>query len=374
MGVAQKFSVESSSKLENEAKAPGKDHYLGLDFLRGIAAFAVILLHCRERFELPYLCPHGYLAVDFFFVLSGFVIARAYYTRLSTGNLTMAHFARIRAIRLMPLIFLATLAAAVIEIGRPGITDQRVHLFDTAQAFLFGSTLIPMLRPNVIFDSIFPLVIPVWSLFFEAIANGVFAIFAKLRVWPAVVPAMAILTGMLFLYGIHVFGTVDFGAQRDTFWFAFGRVGWSFTVGILLYRFREYAPRIPFDIPLALLGAVLIMPLAAKPDDVFDLVCVFFLLPLIVWLASTAEFGVRGQRLAGWSGDLSYPLYALHFPFLRIATVASSRLHLGSVGHILVVACTSAATIGVAAMAYRFYDVPVRKWLSKKTSAPRKFI
>jgi peptidoglycan/LPS O-acetylase OafA/YrhL len=78
-----------------------------LDGLRGVAAIAVTSLHFR--FELgKFLLPHSYLAVDFFFVLSGFVLAYAYEDRLSEG-MKPIQFLRLRVIRLYPLYLIGTL-------------------------------------------------------------------------------------------------------------------------------------------------------------------------------------------------------------------------------------------------------------------------
>lgn len=342
------------------------DHYLGLDLLRGVAALAVVFFHCNERFDLNFLCPHGYLAVDFFFVLSGFVIARAYYDRLSSRTLTLARFAQMRVIRLMPLIILGTLIAAMLEFGRPGNTDHRAHALDTAEALLLGSLLLPMLRPSVLQAVIFPLNGPAWSLFFEAIANAVFAVLAKARAGAVQVGAVLTVSGALYAYGIYQYGTVDIGARPETMLFGIARVGWSFTLGIALFHLRHRAPMWSFDIPLLLLITTLVMPVVSKRYDPFDIACVFAILPLIVWLASTAQFGARGQRSAAWSGDLSYPLYALHYPLLRVATVVSAPFHLEVAGRIAMVMTTALLIVVLSAFAYALYDIPIRKWLSAR--------
>ena len=88
-----------------------KPHYLLLDGLRGVAALIVIVYHVFECFDWSPV-PHGYLAVDFFFVLSGFVIGYAYDSRWQEG-LSVARFFKRRLIRLHPMVILGALIGAV---------------------------------------------------------------------------------------------------------------------------------------------------------------------------------------------------------------------------------------------------------------------
>jgi peptidoglycan/LPS O-acetylase OafA/YrhL len=80
-----------------------------LDELRGIAALAVCLFHIGTRATGVQLFPNGYLAVDFFFMLSGFVLAEAYQRLGRTGaggGMDWAGFARRRLVRMAPVAVL----------------------------------------------------------------------------------------------------------------------------------------------------------------------------------------------------------------------------------------------------------------------------
>ncbi|MDA4698732.1 acyltransferase, partial [Enterobacter hormaechei] len=92
--------------MSNTAFSDSKKHYEILDGLRGIAAIMVAMLHILEIFSGGYhtklMINHGYLAVDFFFLLSGFVIAHAYDDRWN--KMTIGQFFKRRLIRLHPLI------------------------------------------------------------------------------------------------------------------------------------------------------------------------------------------------------------------------------------------------------------------------------
>ena len=347
-------------------------HAFGLDMLRGVAALGVLFFHCSSRFDVAALFPHGYLAVDFFFVLSGFVIARAYEARIASGALRVGPFLVMRAVRLMPLIVLGTLLAGVIELGRPGIVDRPAHLADTAYALLLGSVLVPILQTTTLQPIVFPLNGPAWSLFLEAIANVVFAVWAWSRLGIRGLVPIVGLSALALLWGVHRHGTIDLGSLPDTFPLGFARVGWSFIAGLVLYRLRERAPRVPFVVPAFLLVSIMVVPATAGLlNQVFDVVCVFVLLPWITWAASPVRFGAFGQRLSTWSGNLSYPIYALHYPMLRCFGVISSGLHLSMAGRLGVIAVATLAVLLVSACAYAWFDVPVRRWLARRLVSRR---
>ncbi len=364
-------SVAPSSPFSPDATVPAAsgraDHYLGLDFLRGAAALAVVWYHCSTRLDLPLLFAHGYLAVDFFFVLSGFVIARAYGERLASGRLTLLRFALVRVIRLMPLVVVGTLLAAVIELGRPGLANQHAHLVDNALAVLFGAFLIPTFSLTTLEHTVFPLNGPFWSLSLEAIANAAFAICACGRARPIVLFSALAICAPCLVWGAWTHGQIDFGSLPDDYWLGYARVGWSFSAGIFLYHFRYYAPRVPFVVPtIALVALMQAPPSLGLFGRSFDLVSVLFALPTIVWVASTARLGPRGQRWSAWSGDLSYPVYALHYPVIRVVGLLGLKLGFPASGRLSVVAVSTLLVVVGSGVIHAVIDVPVRRWLTGK--------
>ncbi len=342
-------------------------HYLGLDFLRGAAALAVVWYHCSTRLDLPLLFAHGYLAVDFFFVLSGFVIARAYGKRLESGQLNLPRFALFRVIRLMPLVVLGTLLAAVIELGRPGITEQHAHFVDNVLAALSGAFLVPIIGLTTLEHVVFPLNGPFWSLSLEAVANAAFALCARGRVTSLASVAALTICAPFLIWGTWTLGQINFGSLPDNYWLGYARVGWSFSTGIVLYGVRDRAPRVPFlAATIALIALTLVPPSVGLLGRSFDLFSVLFALPAIVWVASTAQLGPRGRRWAAWSGDLSYPVYALHYPVVRIVGLVGLKFGFPVVGRLSVVAVSTVLVVGSAGITYAFLDVPVRRWLGAK--------
>lgn len=363
--------AEAPSSFSPEADVPAAsgraDHFLGLDLLRGLAALAVVEFHCSSRMDLPLLFAHGYLAVDFFFVLSGFVIAKAYGGRLTSGRMSLRRFALVRGIRLMPLVVIGTLLAAVIEVGRPGITDQQAHIHDLVLAVVMGASLVPTLVRTTLEYTVFPLNGPFWSLSLEAVANAVFGVCVRGRPGLIVLVSALAICAPCLVWAVWTHGEAGFGSVPTTYWLGYSRVGWSFSAGIVLYRFRGSAPRVPLIVSSAALTAVLLAPASSGPvGQTFDLCAVLFGLPAIVWVASTARLGPEGQRWSAWSGDLSYPIYALHYPIIRVVGLLTLRMSLPLAGRLGIAVVSTVLIVIAASVAYACLDVPVRRWLTAK--------
>ena len=276
-------------------------------------------------------------------------------------------FALVRAIRLMPLVVVGTLIAAVIELGRPGIVDQHAHLADIARATLSGALLIPTLTLTTLEYSVFPLNGPFWSLSLEAAANAVFAICARSRAAPIIVAAALALCGACMIWNIFFLEMRGFGAVPNSYWSGYARIGWSFSAGIFLYRFREYAPRVPLAAPtFALILIMLAPPSRGIIGQSFDLFSVLFGLPMIVWTAASARLGSKGQQWSTWSGDLSYPIYALHYPLIRVIGVVTLKYGPSLVGRIGIAAISLTIIVMSAWVVYAAIDAPIRRWLTVK--------
>ena len=170
-----------------ETISPGvgvKPRYELLDGLRGVAAVLVIWYHFFEGFATSptdQMLNHGYLAVDFFFVLSGFVIGYAYDDRWR-GGLTAGRFMLRRVIRLHPMVVLAIVLGTVAYIIQGSVKwdGTPVPLSMLLLSVLLGLLLIPVL-PGAGADvrgngEMFPLNGPGWSLFFEYIGSILYAI------------------------------------------------------------------------------------------------------------------------------------------------------------------------------------------------------
>src|SRR5437016_4136883 len=150
-----------------------RNHYVTLDGLRGVAALAVAILHTNINMGSAPWLPHAYLAVDFFFVLSGFVVAFAYDQKLLT-DMTFFGFMRVRLIRLSPMIVAGTILGAFYLLMRTHLEPGAIGYI--AVAVLFGVLLLPL--DLVVGTEQYPLNVPSWSLLFELISNVCYAALA----------------------------------------------------------------------------------------------------------------------------------------------------------------------------------------------------
>ena len=365
MSVSRHEAIRAFVPTSKAPAASGRhDHYQSLDFLRGLAALAVVLYHFSERMNLPLMFSHGYLAVDFFFTLSGFVMASAYGRPLRQGKLPSGRFYAQRAIRLMPLILLGTFASFVVELGRPGVVDQPLHLMETVTALVLGSILLPTPFVATLQNTLFPLDGPVWSLFYEAIANFLMPFYVRTAVIRVLVGVTLIVCGVVLAWSMTQTGTVHVGYQLSDVPLGLARVGFSFTVGVVLFSVRHHAPQIPFAVPPILLAMILVVPSLGFWEGAYQAACVFAILPAITFMAVGARCGASGRLWSALSGDLSYPLYALHFPFVRLVTVIAARYSLAAWPRLIVAIAATTGCVCVAFAAFAFYDLPLRQWLS----------
>lgn len=337
------------------------DHNHTLDWLRGIAAAAVVGFHVSSRLDLPYLARHGYLAVDFFFVLSGFVIAKAYEQRLQSGVLLGRSFLVLRTIRLLPMVVAGTILAAAIEVGRPGVGDQALHMREGLTAMILGSVLVPVMWTTTLETAVFPLNGPMWTLFLEALSNIAFVPWAKARLGDVWLYAVLAVSFPCLAYNTWVHGDIGYGAVPAEFAMGFARICWSFTMGVVLFRLRDKAPRANAMVVTAALVTLLFIPDLGWFNRLFDLAAVTVAMPAIVWTASASSFSAKW---GDWSGDLSYPLYAMHYPLVRVLCVVGVKLDLPVIGRVGFALIGILAIAAVSLAAFRFYDQPLRSWLT----------
>ncbi|HEX7694251.1 MAG TPA: acyltransferase family protein, partial [Sphingomonas sp.] len=120
-----------------------KRRFVVLDGMRGLAALSVVALHTAQYFPSQTGPARAYLAVDFFFMLSGFVMAHAYGDKLRAG-LTIKGFAEIRLARLYPMIFLGVTLGLLARVCAPD--GSGAGLLATLGAAIFAYLILPTPR------------------------------------------------------------------------------------------------------------------------------------------------------------------------------------------------------------------------------------
>ncbi|MDE6693310.1 MAG: acyltransferase [Muribaculaceae bacterium] len=363
-----------------------KPRYELLDGLRGVAAMLVIWYHFFEAFATSptdQMMNHGYLAVDFFFVLSGFVIGYAYDDRWKRG-MTAGRFMLRRVIRLHPMVVLSVILGALAWILQGSVKwdGTPVPVEDLLVALLLGLFLIPI-WPGACADvrgngEMFPLNGPAWSLFFEYIGSILYAVILhRLGIrWLRIVVvvsglclAASAFTDMSGAYHIGMGWTL----ADSGFFGGFFRLSFSFSAGLMISRtFRPRRFRGAFWICTAIIVPLLACPYVGGPEPsawnaAYDCLATLFIFPALVYIGAcgttTDSFSTA---TCNFLGELSYPVYIVHYPvmYLFYAWVWD---HGYTFVEVWPVCCgLFCGIILLAFAALRFYDTPVRAWLSAK--------
>ena len=371
----------TSNNTSAAAFADTKPHYHLLDGLRGVAALVVICYHIGEAFATSFLdqvVNHGYLAVDFFFMLSGFVIGYAYDDRRETMGVWA--FAKRRLIRLHPMVVMGALIGALMFYAQGcefwKVSEVSIGLL--LCAMLLNMLLVPAWVGVEVrgFGEIFPLNGPTWSLFFEYIANLLYVLaIRKLSTrWLAMLVFAA--GGALFGYAItNENGYLGAGWTFASygFWGGLLRVMFAFPAGLLLSRvFRKRRVRGAFWWCALAIVAVAAIPRIGGAahiwaNGIYDALCVLLVFPLVVWLGASGQTtDTLSTRVCNFLGDISYPLYIVHYPFIYTYYAWVKNNNLAFSQTIPQVLALVFGCIALAWLCLKFYDMPVRRWLQKR--------
>ena len=375
-----------------------KPRYEILDGLRGVAALMVIVFHCFETYIPVFgtqIVNHGYLAVDFFFVLSGFVIGYAYDDRWD--KMTTWGFFKRRLTRLHPMVIAGTLVGAAMFFFAGAAFPQTLQNpgWKIALCFVMGLLMIPCgtgldIRGWGEMNSFNG---PNWSLTFEYCGNILYAFI--LRRLPKIALGVLCVVCAFFTLdltmGWDVFGFFPDGPQYTVIggwsltgqqlYIGFTRLLYPFLCGLLIsrilpaHRNEENPSGSPIHLKggfwwcsLALVVLFSVPCIGGKtgiPDGLFQAICILLLFPLIVLTGSgSVTKSKRSTAVCKWLGDISYPLYITHYPFMYmqmswVAEHGDAPLWM----HIMMNAGVVFISILLAYGLLKVYDVPVREWL-----------
>jgi peptidoglycan/LPS O-acetylase OafA/YrhL len=383
------------SKISSNAFADTKPHYTLLDGLRGVAALLVIWYHVNEGFGFAGAVNgvgdgsiknfnHGYLAVDFFFILSGFVIGYAYDDRWNKG-FSMKEFFKRRLIRLHPMVVAGIVLGAITFFinGSVQWNGTQVATSLTMLAMLCTLFFIPAIpgsgyevRGN---GEMFPLNGPLWSLFFEYIGNILYALFIR-RLSTKVLGALVVVLGIALTwfatFNISTYGSIGVGWTLDSVNFLGGslRMLFPFTMGMFLSRiFQPVKVRAAFWIGAVALVALFSVPFIGPVEPfsmngIYESFCIIIAFPILVWLgASGTTTDKISTAICKFLGDISFPLYVVHYPLMYLFYAWLIKNKLYTFGETWAMSLfVMVLNILLAHACLKLYDEPARNYLAKR--------
>lgn len=329
-------------------------HLLALDGLRGVAALAVVVFHRRWFAPSGHLFDHAYLAVDFFFLLSGLVIDHAYRQQLQR-RLSFGKYALKRVVRLYPLI----IAGAVL--GLPFVLLRSPHWHGLA-AFPFAVAALP--APSSLVKIPFEINRPSWSLFFEMVASIVYGAYA-FRLSAKRLAVIAGVAGCGLLTAIHLHGSIDVGAGYGDVGWGFFRVAFPFTIGVLLNRARLKYPT--KGLPFVVVAALLLLSFAPNPlgsyEAAYVAVVTMIVYPSLIYASCGQQPTGLTATIAKAGAFISFPIYAIHYPvFSWVERLIHPQTGWPAIGLFVAVAIITAVVAG-------FADERARGWIGRQLHA-----
>lgn len=379
----------------SQALLASKPRFEILDGLRGVAAIIVVCFHLFETYSpgpTGQILNHGYLAVDFFFMLSGFVIGYAYDDRWSRG-MTQCDFYKRRLIRLEPMLVMGVLLGALwFYFGdAPGFHQMMATPWWKVVVIMLLSFIMFPIPPTYDirgWGENSPLNGPQWSLLWEYVANILYAALVR-RFSKAGLSILVALSGVLTVLlccDIDLFGLLEarkwaaytpiggWAVTPDQIYIGLSRLMFPFFGGLLLYRLGL---RLKFSkgfiVTSVILALVLCMPhIGGNKANIFNglynTVAIMLLFPVIVAAGAGSELaGKKTTAACKWLGAISYPLYITHYPLIYLQMSWAQRHPDAPLGtHIFMSVCIFIIAIASAYACLKLYDEPVRTWLKNK--------
>ncbi len=341
-----------------------KKHYEILDGLRGVAALSVVTFHFMEWvYDSSHnFLGHGFLAVDFFFCLSGFVIGYAYDDRIS--KMGMREFFTSRLIRLHPLVISGSVLGLLAFLFDP--FGGHPEMYSTGKVILTFICSILLIPFPVIADrsfNLFSFNAPSWSLFWEYVANIVY-VGVLCRLKRSYLLLLTIISAADICIVSYRAGNLLGGWNGATFWDGGVRVSYSFLAGLLIYRSNWIIKNKLGFIGMAfLLFLAFIMPYS-KWSWLTEILVVVFYFPFLIALGAGGILTTGIKKICMFLGKISYPLYMTHYAVLWIYGNYYLSHKPGTTQLTWIIMCGLIFVIVASWLIMIFYDIPVRKYLS----------
>ena len=343
-----------------------KQHFHILDGLRGLAALCVVIFHFMEWVYTPEknFIDHGFLAVDFFFCLSGFVIGYAYDDRIA--KIGVLEFFKSRFIRLHPLVISGSVLGLLAFLFDP--FGGHLELYSAGKiilAFISSLMLIPMPAIADRAYNLFGFNAPAWSLFWEYIANIVYA-FVLCRIARKYLLLFTLLSAVAICNVAYHSGNLIGGWNGATFWDGSARISYSFLAGLLIYRSNFIIKNKLGFIGLSLLLFLAFIIPSTKWNWLTEPFVVLIYFPLLIALGAGATLSPGLNKFCIFSGKISYPLYMTHYAALWMFGNYCLSHKPGTMQLTFIIISGVILLVGFSYLVMIFYDIPVRKYLSDK--------
>ena len=370
-----------------------KPHYELLDGLRGVAALIVVCYHIFEGFSFAEITNgagdgmirilnHGYLAVDFFFLLSGFVLSYAYDGR---SEMKKADFFKRRLIRLHPMLIMGAFVGMICFLigGSQQWNGSTVPLYLTLLCFVLSVLMLPAIpssatevRGN---GEMFPLNGPAWSLFFEYIGNILYILFIRrlsTKILGTFVLLLGVLHTMFSLGNFSGYGSIGVGWTLDGVNFCGGLIRMLFPLTLGMFLSRRFKPlKIKSSFWTCSLLLLIIFSVSYIPgfnfvsfNGLYESICVLIFFPLILIMGASAQnLNRKTNKINHFLGDLSYPLYMIHYPIMYLFyqwLIANECYTLSETFFVAIPVVV--LSVLLAFLFLKFYDKPLRKYLTER--------
>jgi peptidoglycan/LPS O-acetylase OafA/YrhL len=345
-----------------------KKHFEILDGLRGVAAIGVVTFHFMEVAISDYsknFIGNGFLAVDFFFCLSGFVMGYAYDNRID--KMGIKEFFKSRLIRLHPLVIFGSVIGLLMFYFDPfGGHPEAYSAGRIILLFICSILMIPFGTMPDRYFNLFGLNAPAWSLFWEYVANIFYALVLSRLKRNYLIP-LVIIAAALLCFVAYSSGNLMGGWATSNFWEGGARLFYSFTAGLIVYRFNLIIKNKLGFIGLAiLLAAAMLMPFSNDWNKITETLVVLLYFPLLIALGAGATLTNGFQKICNFSGKISYPLYMTHYAFIWVFGNYFIS-HKPGTGQLALIVITSLILLlGFAYLVMIVYDIPVRRYLANK--------
>lgn len=343
-----------------------KQHFEILDGLRGVAALAVVIFHFMEWIFTDInenFIGHGFLAVDFFFCLSGFVIGYAYDNRIE--KMGVKEFFRRRLIRLHPLVILGSVLGLLAFLFDPFAVPHGYDIGKIILLFICSLLLIPLPIMEERAFNLFGFNAPSWSLFWEYIANIFYAVVLR-KAGRRTLTALTILAAASLCYVSYRAENLLGGWSKDNYLDGGARVAFSFLAGLLLYRSNWIIKnKIGFLGLSVLLALAFLMP-GTKWNWLTEILVVVFYFPLLVSLGAGSTLSGQWKKVCRFSGNISYPLYMTHYAFIWIYGNYYTKKNpaVNELTFIIIIGVILMVIFAYLVMHY--VDTPIRRYLTQK--------